>query len=92
LIVEAAALTAKAIPLLERDSANSRQLNELTEQVTKLEERSDVLYDRGLKRLFEQHGRSDAMDHRRAFLFRGGDRVGREATAGADSRLCAGLP
>jgi uncharacterized protein Yka (UPF0111/DUF47 family) len=61
LIVEAAILTAEAIPLLERATANARRLNELTEKVTRLEERSDDLYDRGLKRLFEQHGRSDAM-------------------------------
>jgi predicted phosphate transport protein (TIGR00153 family) len=60
-IVEAAKLTAQAVPLLQRASANARRLNELTEEVTRAEERSDELYDRGLKALFLKHGRSDAM-------------------------------
>jgi len=60
-IVEAAVLTSQAIPLLERASANSRRLNELTEEVMRVEERADELYDRGLKQLFAQYGRSDPM-------------------------------
>jgi uncharacterized protein len=60
-IVEAATLTSQAIPLLERATANSRRLNELTEAVTRLEQRSDDIYDRGLKQLFSEHGRNDAM-------------------------------
>ena len=60
-IVEAATLTSQAVPLLERATANARRLNELTEAVKRLEERADDIYDRGLKRLFEQHGRDNAM-------------------------------
>ena len=60
-IVEAARLTAEAVPLLVQASANSRRLTQLTEEITQLEERSDELYDRGLKELFKRHGRSDAM-------------------------------
>ena len=60
-IVEAARLTAEAVPLLVQASANSRRLSELTEEITRIEERSDELYDRGLKELFKKHARSDAM-------------------------------
>jgi predicted phosphate transport protein (TIGR00153 family) len=60
-IVEAAKLTAKAVPLLDKPSANARQLNELTEAVMRAEERADDLYEKGLKALFRQHGRSDPM-------------------------------
>ena len=37
-IVEAAILTAQAIPLLNRASANSQRLNELTEEVMRVDE------------------------------------------------------
>jgi predicted phosphate transport protein (TIGR00153 family) len=60
-IVEAAAITARAIPLLERASANAKLLNELVEEMVQVEERADDLYDRGLKELFGKYGRSDAM-------------------------------
>jgi predicted phosphate transport protein (TIGR00153 family) len=60
-IVDAAKLTAEAVPLLQRASANARRLNELTEEIARAEERSDELYDRGLKELFVKHGRSDTM-------------------------------
>jgi uncharacterized protein len=63
IIVEAATLTAQAVPLLNRVSANARRLNELTEQVTQVEERADELHDRGLKELFRTHGRSDPMSY-----------------------------
>jgi predicted phosphate transport protein (TIGR00153 family) len=59
-IVEAANLTSQAIPLLQRASANAKRLNELTEEVMRVEERADELYDRGLKKLFVAHS-SDAM-------------------------------
>jgi predicted phosphate transport protein (TIGR00153 family) len=62
-IVEAATLTAQAIPLLNRASANSRRLNELTEEITHVEERADELHDRGLKELFKNYGRSDPMSY-----------------------------
>ena len=61
-IVEAATLTAQAIPLLARATANAQRLGELTEEIKRREERSDDIYDRGLKELFTKHGRGgDAM-------------------------------
>jgi uncharacterized protein Yka (UPF0111/DUF47 family) len=61
LIVEAASLTAQAIPLLARATANAQRLGELTEAIKRLEEKSDDIYDRGLKELFRKHGHGDAM-------------------------------
>jgi len=59
--VEAANLIAQAVPLLVRVNANATRLNELTEQVVRVEEQSDELHDRGLKELFKRYGRSDPM-------------------------------
>jgi hypothetical protein len=59
--VEAANLIAQAVPLLDRVNANATRLNELTEQVVRVEEQSDELHDRGLKELFKRYGRSDPM-------------------------------
>jgi predicted phosphate transport protein (TIGR00153 family) len=61
IIVEAANLTAQAIPLLDRVNANSGRLNELTEHIMRVEEQADELHDRGLKELFRRYGRSDPM-------------------------------
>ncbi|TJV90575.1 MAG: DUF47 domain-containing protein, partial [Mesorhizobium sp.] len=60
-IVEAAHLTAEAIPLLEKVGANVTRLGALAEEITKVEERADGLHDAGLKELFQRHGRTDAM-------------------------------
>ncbi|HEY0121118.1 MAG TPA: DUF47 family protein [Rhizobium sp.] len=61
LIVEAAKLVAEAIPLLDRMGANSTRLSALTEEVVKVEGRSDELHDQGLKDLFRRHGASNPM-------------------------------
>jgi predicted phosphate transport protein (TIGR00153 family) len=60
-IVEAARLTAEAVPLLEKVGANVTRLGALTEEITKVEERADGLHDAGLKELFQRYGRTDAM-------------------------------
>ena len=60
-IVEAAHLTAEAIPLLEKVGANVTRLGVLAEEITKVEERADGLHDAGLKELFQRHGKTDAM-------------------------------
>jgi predicted phosphate transport protein (TIGR00153 family) len=60
-IVEAAHLTAEAIPLLEKVGANVSRLSSLAEEITKIEERADGLHDAGLKELFQRYGRTDAM-------------------------------
>ncbi|HSX74401.1 MAG TPA: DUF47 family protein, partial [Shinella sp.] len=60
-IVEAAHLTAEAIPLLEKVGANVTRLGALAEEVTRVEGRSDELHDQGLKDLFRQYGKTDPM-------------------------------
>jgi predicted phosphate transport protein (TIGR00153 family) len=60
-IVEAAHLTAEAIPLLEKVSANDTRLSSLAEEITKVEERADGLHDAGLRELFQRCGNTDAM-------------------------------
>ena len=60
-IVAAARLTAEAIPLLEKVGANVTRLSAIAEEITRVEERSDRLYDAGLKDLFQRYGNSDAM-------------------------------
>jgi predicted phosphate transport protein (TIGR00153 family) len=60
-IVEAAHLTAKAVPLLSSLGTQSSQLIALTEDITRMEERSDDLYDDGLKNLFRTFGSTDPM-------------------------------
>jgi len=60
-IAEAARLVARAVPLLAKASSNAHQLTTITEEVTRVEERSDELYERGLKDLFHRHRNGDAM-------------------------------
>ena len=60
-IVQAASLTAQAVPLLSAVSTNAKRLNELTEEVMRVEGRSDELYEQGLKQLFKTYGHSDPM-------------------------------
>lgn len=61
IIVDAAKLTAEAVPLLEKAGANANRLSVLAEQITRLEEQSDKLHEQGLKDLFLRHGRDNAM-------------------------------
>ena len=58
--VQAAALTAEAVGLLDKMRKNHTRLNELTEQVARLESHSDDLYDQGMKAAF-QDAKGDAM-------------------------------
>lgn len=61
-IVKAAHLVAEAIPLLDKVGANAQRLASITEEITRVEGRSDELHDQGLKDLFRRHGASgDAM-------------------------------
>jgi hypothetical protein len=62
LIVQTAALVQEAVSLLPHMRRNVKRLNELTEQVTRLESRSDDIYDAGMKALFRsRNGGGDAM-------------------------------
>ena len=61
LIVEVSHLTREAVALLPKIQKNSKQLNALTEQITRLESRSDDIYDEGMKSLFKAQNGGDAM-------------------------------
>jgi uncharacterized protein Yka (UPF0111/DUF47 family) len=62
-IVKTAALTAEAVPLLRSLRANAGRLNAITEQVTRLEEESDQLYDAGVAALYREVGKADPMGY-----------------------------
>lgn len=61
LIVQAAKITAEAIPLLQNIAANSARVSALAQEVMKLEERADELHDQGLKALFRGEGSANPM-------------------------------
>jgi predicted phosphate transport protein (TIGR00153 family) len=61
IIVRAADLTVEAVPLLRSMNQNQTRLNGLTEEITRIEEQSDRLYDAGVKALFNRHRHGDAM-------------------------------
>jgi len=60
-IVKAAHLIAEAVPLLDRMGANAPRPTAIAEEMTRVEGRSDELYDLGLKDLFRRHGASNPM-------------------------------
>jgi uncharacterized protein len=57
-IVRAAKLSMEAVPLLESIGTQNARLNALTEEIIRIEERSDQLHDQGRKELYAS--RSDA--------------------------------
>jgi uncharacterized protein Yka (UPF0111/DUF47 family) len=61
LIVETADLTAQAVPLLRSLRVNAKALNYLTEQIVRLEGRSDAIYDQGMAALYKGPARKDPM-------------------------------
>jgi predicted phosphate transport protein (TIGR00153 family) len=60
-IVKTADLTSEAVPLLRSLQNNAPRLNALTEEITRLEEDSDQLYDKGMAALFRGPARKDPM-------------------------------
>jgi hypothetical protein len=60
-IVTTADLIAEAAPLLRSLRANATRLNAITEEVTRLEDQSDALYDAGVSALYRGPARSDPM-------------------------------
>ncbi|CAN7456394.1 DUF47 domain-containing protein [Phenylobacterium sp. LjRoot219] len=60
-IVKTADLTAEAVPLLRALRVNATRLNTITEEVTRLEEDSDGLYDKGMAALLQGPARGDPM-------------------------------
>jgi len=62
-IVEAARTTEKAVALLRRMNKNAAELGALTQHVTDLENRSDEVYDEGMKALVQKTRQSDPMGY-----------------------------
>ena len=60
IIVEAADLTAEAIPMLRDITRNGTKLHDRTEKLVQLESRADVVHAAGLKKAFKEH-KSDPM-------------------------------
>lgn len=61
LIVQTADLTAQATPLLRSLRVNAKMLNQLTEQIIRLEGQSDAVYDQGMAALYKGPARKDPM-------------------------------
>jgi len=61
IIVDAARLTAEAVPLLRRVADNSHRLHELTERLVRMEGHADEIHAHGLKRLFKESPRKDPL-------------------------------
>ena len=55
IIVQAAALTAEALPLLRDISRAGGRIHDITEKVVQLESEADVVHAAGLKKAFQQH-------------------------------------
>jgi uncharacterized protein Yka (UPF0111/DUF47 family) len=61
LAIQAATMTAKAMPLLREIARNAPEINAYVAAVKALEERSDTLHDDGLRELFRSHRDGNAM-------------------------------
>ena len=66
IIVDAARLTAEALPLLRNIGANGPRLHELTERLVRMEGHADEIHAAGLKRLFKEMGEA----HTTQFIIR----------------------
>lgn len=61
MIADAARLIAEAVPLLDKIGNNSHRLGAIAEEVMRVEGKSDELYEKGLRDLFQRHGAGNAM-------------------------------
>ena len=61
IIVRTADLTAEAVPLLRSLRGNAARLNAISDEVTRLEDESDRLYDAGVSALYHGPARQDPM-------------------------------
>jgi uncharacterized protein Yka (UPF0111/DUF47 family)/ADP-ribose pyrophosphatase YjhB (NUDIX family) len=61
IIVDAARLTAEAMPLLRDVARNGKRLHELTERLVRMESHADEIHRAGLKRAFHEIGSVDAL-------------------------------
>ena len=62
-ILEAAKLTVDAVGLLGSLRDNAARLNAITEEIIRLEDDADTLNDSGIKKLFQKHRESNAMNY-----------------------------
>lgn len=61
IIVDAARLTAEAMPLLRDVGRNGSRLHELTERLVRMEGHSDEIHAKGVKKAFKEHGSTDTL-------------------------------
>jgi predicted phosphate transport protein (TIGR00153 family) len=61
IIVEAAGLTAQAVPMLRNITRNGPKIHGLTEKLVHLESDADVVHAAGLKKAFQQHSQNSPM-------------------------------
>lgn len=61
IIVDAARVTAEALPLLRNIAANAGRLHELTERLVQMEGQADRIHTEGLKALFKAHGETNTL-------------------------------
>lgn len=61
LAVDAARLTAEALPLLRDVSRNGRRLHELTERLVRIEGHADAIHTAGLRQALQDHGSTDTL-------------------------------
>ena len=61
IIVDAARLTAEAMPLMRDVAGNGERLHELTERLVRMEGHADDIHAAGLKKLFQKYGESDTL-------------------------------
>lgn len=61
IIVDAARLTAEAMPLLRDVAANGSRLHELTERLVRMEGHADNLHDAGIKNAFTRYGPTETL-------------------------------
>jgi predicted phosphate transport protein (TIGR00153 family) len=70
IVVDAARLTAEAMPLLRDVGRNGTRLHELTERIVRMESRADEIHAEGLKKAYKSIGPSDPLKfavHRELF-------------------------
>ena len=60
-ILQAAKLTREAVRFLPKLRENATRLHAVTEEIVRIEDRSDEIYDQGRKALFQAHRNSDPM-------------------------------
>ena len=61
IIVQAAELTRDALPLLRSMGANATKLTTYAEDISRIEDEADAIYDQGLRELFRAHKTADPM-------------------------------